>query len=422
MPQARFFQISDLHLGAPFAWLPAERREQRRREQQRALEDSVSRAIERGADAILVAGDLFDKEGVDAETLAFAVHAFNVVGCPPVFIVPGNHDPWSESSPHWSPRLLRARGWAWPAHVHVFTTAGWSCLPLPRQPVLIWGRCHTSNVPSAERPLDPRSFPPAADSKPDRLHVAMFHGSREGHCPPGQKFSAPFSDEEARQSPFAYMAVGHYHTPQRLEGGLGADGGGAAGASGETADASVRLAYAGSLVALETNETGPHGALEVRIRYGSRPAVAEIEPIELDRRRMHELSMDVTGAASADQVDRRVAEALVLAGISDQDIATVRLTGRMIRGVRYTGGGADLGNRAFHLRFDLRNVRPDYDLDSYRNGGAGTTEERFAKALLERLDQEHDPEQRALIERALYYGLDAFKLRQVTPGYEDLGG
>jgi hypothetical protein len=41
--------------------------------------------------------------------------------------------------------------------------------------------------------------------------------------------------------------------------------------------------------------------------------------------------------------------------------------------------------------------------------------------MLERLAQETDPAQRALIERALYYGLDAFRLREVAPAYEELG-
>ena len=70
MPVLRFVQISDLHPGAPFGWLPPERRGERRREQQCALEAAVGLAIERGAAAILVPGDLFDAEGVDADTLA----------------------------------------------------------------------------------------------------------------------------------------------------------------------------------------------------------------------------------------------------------------------------------------------------------------------------------------------------------------
>ena len=129
MAVIRFLQVSDFHLGRPFGWLPPERRADRRHDQRRALDLAVRQAIERGAHAILVPGDLFDLDYVDADTLAFAVHAFGVNGCPPVFIAPGNHDPCSNTSPYWNPALLKARGFAWPAHVHVFDSPDWSGVP-----------------------------------------------------------------------------------------------------------------------------------------------------------------------------------------------------------------------------------------------------------------------------------------------------
>src|SRR5258706_9345975 len=95
MALARFLQISDLHLGRPFAWLPPERRDLRRRDQHYALEQIVKHAIERDVHAILVPGDLFDGVPVDTGSLTFAVPAVSVPGCPPVLIAPGNHDPAS---------------------------------------------------------------------------------------------------------------------------------------------------------------------------------------------------------------------------------------------------------------------------------------------------------------------------------------
>jgi hypothetical protein len=192
------------------------------------------------------------------------------------------------------------------------------------------------------------------------------------------------------------------------------------GVSG-SASAGVRMAYAGSAVALDTTETGAHGALEVRIEYGQRQPLIEIEPIELDERRVFEVQADVTGAASAEQVDARVQRAMEEAGVSERDIVTVRLGGRLMRGVRYSGPGSHIRPRTFHLRLDLRAVRPDYDLASYRRHDPTTTEERFAATLLAKLETESDPEKKALIESALYYGLDAFRLREIVPSYEDLG-
>jgi DNA repair exonuclease SbcCD nuclease subunit len=409
MAVVRFLQVSDLHLGRPFGWLPTGRRADRRADQRRALERVVREAIERGVHAILIPGDLFDQDGADAETMAFALHAFRVTGCPPVLIAPGNHDPYSENSPTWSARLLKARGAAWPDHVHIYTSPEWSVKELDAAPgVRVWGRCFTSNVASTERPLSQAMVKGVNTADQAGLDVAVFHGSREGQCPPGQKITAPFTDEEIHRTPFTYLAVGHYHAASRI-------------ASSDDKSVGVKLAYSGSAVAIDATELGLHGALEVRIEYGFRRPFVEIEFVELDRRKVYDLAADVSGAASPEEVDRRVQRACDQAGVTDADIVTVRLKGRLVNGVRYAGPGADLKARAFHLRVDLRGARPDYDLEAFMMRGPRTTEERFACALLEKLVEEREPAKRALIESAIYYGLDAFRLREVVPAYEEIG-
>lgn len=408
MALARFLQVSDLHLGRPLGWLPADRRDERRRDQRRALERAVAVAIERGVHAILLPGDLFDQEGVDADTLGFAIAAFQVTGCPPVFIAPGNHDPHSPTSLYWDPRRLRIRGMAWPSHVHVFTSARWSSAPVPGLPgVRVWGRCFISGVPSLERPLAIESLQDVSGADGNGFDLALFHGSREGFLPAGQKMTAPFSDTEALQAPFAYHAVGHYHAGSRLTASEGASSG-------------VRLAYAGSAVAQDVTEGGAHGALEVRVEYEQRLPFVEIEFLELDHRRIHDLVVDVAGASTAERIDQRIARALDDQGVATHDLATVRLTGRVGRGVRWAAPSADLQQRVFHLRVDVRGMRPDHDLDLYRSKDPATTEERFARALLSELERESDPVRRARIESALYYGLDAFRLHEVVPAYEEL--
>ena len=399
MPTLRLIQLSDLHLGAPFTWLVSERRVERQREQQRALDRAVQIAIERSATALLIPGDLFDTEGVNAETMAFAVHAFTRQGCPPVFIAPGNHDPCTTQSAYWNERLLAARGWAWPAHVHVFRDAEWSRADLPAAPVTVWGRSFVSNAPAFGRPLESRALPPRAALDASRVHIAVFHGSREAACPPGQKITAPFSDAEMLASPFSYAAVGHYHQTSRIE-----------------ANGAVRLAYAGSPVALNISETGAHGILEVALDTVTR--TANIEPIVLDERRVYSIAADVTGAASSDAIDYRILDALQAAGVTGRDIARVKLTGRIVRGVRYVAASSDVAANVFALRLDLRELRPDYDLEGIRAREATTTEDRFAHALLAELDAEADTTRRARILSALYYGLDAFRLREVTPAWE----
>jgi DNA repair exonuclease SbcCD nuclease subunit len=413
MALARFLQVSDLHLGRPFAWLPADRRDERRRDQQRVLEQAVVQAIERACDAILVPGDLFDAVRVDAGTLAFAVKTFEMAGCPPVFVAPGNHDAYAPASPTWNPRLLEARGLRWPDHVHVFDTGHWSMRPLPGSPdVRVWGRCFTSNVESTDRPLSAAMLDQVRHGESGGVDIAVFHGSREGQCPPAQKVTAPFSDDEAMGSPFTYHAVGHYHVPSRLEAPDHVDS--------PWTSSGARLAYAGSAVALDLSETGRHGAIEVRVTYGDRRPHVEVEPVELDRRRVLDVTADLTGCASGEPMDRRVMKALDQAGAGELDMATVRLTGRLPAGVRWTAPGAQLRSRVFHMHVRAGALRTDWDLTHLREGAEPrTTEEKFARRLLEQIDAAGDGANRVVLERALEYGLDAFRLREVTPVLEE---
>jgi hypothetical protein len=40
--------------------------------------------------------------------------------------------------------------------------------------------------------------------------------------------------------------------------------------------------------------------------------------------------------------------------------------------------------------------------------------------MLRQIDAESDPEQRVALQRALYYGLDAFRVREVVPQWEEV--
>jgi DNA repair exonuclease SbcCD nuclease subunit len=297
---------------------------------------------------------------------------------------------------------------AWPSHVHVFTSARWSSAPVPGlQGVRVWGRCFISGVPSLERPLAVESLQDVSGADGNGFDLALFHGSREGFLPAGQKMTAPFSDAEALQAPFAYLAVGHYHMASRLT-------------ANEGASAGVRLAYAGSAVALDVAELGAHGALDVRIEFDRRLPFVETGFVELDSRKVYDLTVDVGGSSTAERIDQRIARALDDQGVGPGDLAIVRLTGRIARGVRWTAPSAELQARLFHLRVDVRRMRPDHDLAIYRTRDPATTEERFARTLLTELERETDPVRRARIESALYYGLDAFRLHEVVPAYEEI--
>gem|GEM_PF-5539004 len=93
------------------------------------------------------------------------------------------------------------------------------------------------------------------------------------------------------------------------------------------------------------------------------------------------------------------------------DVLCVELTGRHPHGVM-PNVPQDLEERFWHVHV-VNQAEPDYDLEAYRHSKSHTVEARFARELLHQMDEESDPEKRAILKEALYMGLDALTLGKV---------
>ena len=99
----RFVHSGDLHLGFPFEVLAGYSPDEARRQKQlhfAALDHLISGTIRAGADFILFAGDIFDRNFHDPESRVRFINEMKRLQTHriPVRIVAGNHDPW----PEWS--------------------------------------------------------------------------------------------------------------------------------------------------------------------------------------------------------------------------------------------------------------------------------------------------------------------------------
>lgn len=88
----RFIHTADWQIGKPFARVDdADKRALLRRERVEVLKRIGKFAADRGAEFILVAGDLFDSTTPDKSTVSAACSAIGALGLP-VLAIPGNHD------------------------------------------------------------------------------------------------------------------------------------------------------------------------------------------------------------------------------------------------------------------------------------------------------------------------------------------
>jgi DNA repair exonuclease SbcCD nuclease subunit len=268
---------ADLHLETVF---PEVRGGSARRE---ALADAFERiidvALSRRADALTVGGDLYEAERAGPATARRIFSAFARFG-KPVFVAPGNHDPFAA-------RSLYARD-DLPPNVRVFADATWNAVPLG-DALTLYGFGHTPAEPG-------RPFAHAAFDRPG-IRLALVHGSDEDRCPPGKRATAPFTAAEVRASGATLALAGHYHG-----GSIVRDAAGAV------------LAYPGSPEPIKFGERG------------------ELEPVPIARTRLLDIAISLDGATDERAVIARVERALV--GTSHRDYVRATLHGAVEPGTR----------------------------------------------------------------------------------------
>lgn len=194
--------VADVHLDTKFSWLTARAAARRRENLKKALERAVELVVAEKADALLVAGDLYEQDRFAADTGQFLSRVFESLEPRPVLVAPGNHD-W------WGPESLYALV-AWSPNVHVFK--GSSLEPFELEDgVTVWGAAHQAS--RTERNfLDNFRVPGSG------VHIGLIHGSESSRlraeilADPNKFAHAPFAESDICRAGLAHVFAGHYHT------------------------------------------------------------------------------------------------------------------------------------------------------------------------------------------------------------------
>lgn len=354
---------ADLHLDAPFAALTAERARQRRAEQRQLLDKLADTAIERGADLVVLSGDLLDSAQTYRETAQVLADALGRIPAP-VAISPGNHDFYHPSSLYAAP--------IWPKNVLLFQSGQVEKVELPGCD--LYGAAFTGPFRD-DSPLSGFTAPPS--QKPT---VMVCHGDVEGACRYG-----PIRREEIARSGLTYLALGHIHACSGLQ------------RAGNT-----YWAYPGCPEGRGFDELGDKGALWVTIDDDG-SLTAEFLP--LCRRRYQVVECDLTGKDPA----QAVADALSHG--SYDDVCRLLLTGEA-QGVDLAAltGTAEGLRWAVTLRDHTRIPR---DLWSREEEDSLTG--LFLRDMRRRLGEADDEARRSILEKAVRFGLAALENGEDTP-------
>lgn len=232
----RLIHTADIHLDTCFAGsgLPARFGNRRRQSLRDVFAAIVRRAGEWPADALLIAGDLFEHGRVSLDTIAFLRAELASIPHVTVFIAPGNHDPFTLDSPYAAS--------VWPENAIIFSSPAWTAHALVRIPLTV----HGFGFDGFDISFNP--FGQLRIPSDGRMHVAVAHGSESGYVPPGKTAYAPFRAADAAPEGLSYLALGHYHAMKHLEG-----------------DYHTVVYYSGAPEGRGFGETGMHYYLEVEL-------------------------------------------------------------------------------------------------------------------------------------------------------------
>ena len=201
MPERRPLRLvhtSDVHLGA-YAGNEGHRAV-RRSLMETAFGRVIDLAIDTNADALLIAGDFFDNDRVDAGTVSFAGEQIRRFPGP-TFLIPGNHDPMDPGKLYWRYDLE-----AMAPGLRILRAHRGEIVEPDGLDLVLWGRAYVDSDWHF-RPLE--GLPGRIDG---RWHVVMAHGHFVRDDDSGLHRSLLIRESEvgAAGDNWDYMALGHW--------------------------------------------------------------------------------------------------------------------------------------------------------------------------------------------------------------------
>lgn len=361
MNELRLIHAADLHLDSSFETLSVEAAEKRREGQREMLFAIAELAEEYGAHAVLLSGDVFEKDDISKKSQDAFVRAFSALSIP-VFISPGNHDPYTPSS-LWARMRL-------PENVHIFKKEAVEYKYLPDLHMRVWGAGFENSFcsPLLESFIAPKKEDGITD-------VMLIHGDTTAG---GSSYNA-INRQQITASGMDYIALGHIHKRSELE---RVDG--------------TAFSYPGCTEGRGYDETGEKGALLVTIAGKD----VKTRFFNLGGVRYEIISIDVGG--------KNAVEAIKLASSEYTDKDYLRI---ILKGECEEIPDAIALRRAFDGCFAELQLRDETVLkyDVWEQAGRESLAGEFLQRLRIKFDASISSEERKLIELAARYGLSAIE-------------
>jgi DNA repair exonuclease SbcCD nuclease subunit len=193
----KFLHTSDWQMGMK-AEYASERAHDIREARLKAAENVLSVARKEGLDFIIIAGDLFEDNAVEPVLVQKVSDLLSCSPCP-IYIIPGNHDPFTPNSVY-KRELWNQSG----SKVHVLNSEE----PIEAGAAIIYP-CPLSEKSSRQ---DPTSWIPIEEN--NRIRIGIAHGSLT-ISKDISRDDFPIDPDAATKHGLDYLALGHWHSTSK---------------------------------------------------------------------------------------------------------------------------------------------------------------------------------------------------------------
>lgn len=372
----KILHTADIHLDWKFSGVQDTKKRQRRRQEHRDVyRQIVDVGLEKDVDVVLIVGDLFEQKGFSLDTIRFIQRELNRLKPTPVFISPGNHDPFIQRSPY----LLDG----WDEHIHIFHESRFTSYSLDDYDATIYGIAHTA-YQDKKKYLQEFTV---EDTK--QLNIVLLHGSYTNVIPEAHREEPYFSftQKDLFDCKADYIALGHYHGCRFIP------------------EDNPIAAYPGTPEGMGFSELGERYILIGEITKNGN----QIKKVCVNQREYRSLELDcsdfVTRESALDEIRQRIKSQ----GLSEH-ILRIKFTGTVSPDIDLNLPLMQEKVNEFCFQAILINqTTPRWDVETLKK--QPNIRGEFVRKLSEMIQKSED-EDKELYQLALNYGLEALSKRQ----------
>lgn len=309
----KIIHSADMHLDAPMS-----SRGRRKSELMADFKSLIDISNNRGADILLISGDLFDSPYPDDSCVKETINILSLCNAR-VFISPGNHDPYTEDSVY--------AKYTFPENVHIFTSPEVQCISTECG-ADVYGYAFTSSA-KKRQPL-PRVH--------DLQRVNLF--SIHGDLGVADSIYCPVFVADIEMTGADYVALGHIHKASNIA------------KIGKTS-----YGYSGCLSSKDFGECGKKGAIYGEFHLENGVCHSHFEFISLESHQYEIVEINVTQMDTMHQLYSKLSEIFAREGFGSRTSVRIIFKGEKSDDILLTSSAfEDPRNKVFELEFEDRTI------------------------------------------------------------------